>query len=353
MKIAFGVCSLGIGHATRSIPLIKALMDEGHEIVIISYDRALALLKREFPQLRFYNLQDYPIRYTQKAHQFLPYFLLNTRKIFKTLFDMHKLFLKIDERENFDIIISDSRYDIFNRFKPSYLIIHQLRIMMKAAVLRGGIMFYNAYMSKYFKKIIVPDFEENGLTGEMSHDLKFIDEEKLKYIGILSPFRHRALNRDVDILISISGPEPQRTIFEERVMGSLSELDGKIVITLGRPEKEEHKRENVEIYSYLSSEKREEIMNRSKLIVSRSGYSTIMDLYAIGGKAMFVPTPGQPEQRYLAQHLQSMGIAGYMFQENFDLLKLVEESERYKGFKGGYDVSKSVENFLRVISDGD
>ncbi len=353
MKIAFGVCSLGIGHATRSIPLIKALINEGHEIVIISYDRALALLKKEFPELKFYNLPDYPIKYTQKAHQFLPYFILNTRKIFKTLFDMHKLFLEIDERENFDIIISDSRYDIFNRFKPSYLIIHQLRIMMKAAVLRGGIMFYNSYMSKYFKKIVVPDFEENGLTGEMSHNLKFIDGGKVKYIGVLSPFRHRSLERDIDVLISISGPEPQRTIFEEKVMESIGDLNGKIVITLGRPEKEDYKRENVEIYSYLSSNKREEIMNRSKLVISRSGYSTIMDLYAIGGKAMFVPTPGQPEQRYLAQHLQSMGIAGYVSQDNLNLANLVKESEKYRGFEGGYDVSKSVENFLRVISDGD
>ncbi len=352
MKIAFGVCSLGIGHATRSMPLIRALIDEGHEIVIVSHDRALSLLKREFPELKFYDVPDYPIRYTQKAHQFFPYMLLNTRKILKTLFDMHKLFLKIDERENFDIIISDSRYDIFNRFKPSYLIIHQLRIMMKAAILRGGIMIYNSYMSKFFNKIIVPDFRENGLTGEMSHNLKFIDTRKIEYIGVLSPFKNLGLNRDIDLLISITGPEPQRSIFEEKVMSSLDEVNGKIVITLGRPEREEIKRENVEIYSYLPSNKREEIMNRSKLIISRSGYSTIMDLYVIGGKAMFVPTPGQPEQRYLAKYLESKKIAGYVEQDEFNLKKLILESKKYMGFKGDYDTSKSMENFLRVIKDG-
>ncbi len=349
MKIAFGVCSLGIGHATRSMPVIKKLIEEGHEVVLVSHGRSLALLKHEFPELKSYDLEDYPIRYTEKAHQFFPYMLVNTRKILKNMINAHAEFLRIDSKENFDLIISDSRYDVFNRFKPSYLIIHQLRIMLKMAILRGGTMFYNHYMTKFFTKILVPDFEDESLTGEMAHNLRFIDESKVEYIGVLSPFRHLGLERDIDLLISISGPEPQRTIFENKIMSEIDSLSGKVVVTLGKPEKIEKKSENVEIYTYLSSEEREKIMNRAKVLISRSGYSTIMDMYVIGGKAAFVPTPGQPEQKYLAKYLQDRGISGYMEQDEMNLQELIDMAKRYRGFEGNYDVDKSVSRILEVV----
>ncbi len=349
MKVAFGVCSLGLGHATRSAPLIRKLVKEGHEVVIISHGRALSLIRREFPSLRFYDIEDYPIRYTEKAHQLVPMLLKDFRKILRNMVYMHRKFLDIDAKENFDIIISDSRYDVFNRFKPSYLIIHQLRIMLRAAVLRGGTMFYNSYMTKFFTKIIVPDLPNGELSGEMAKNLKFIPSEKIEYIGPLSSFRNLHLERDIDVLISISGPEPQRTLFEKKAIAQVDNLDGKIVITLGRPEGDAHVESSAELYYYLSSEEREKIMNRSKIIISRSGYSTIMDMYVIGGKAGFVPTPGQPEQRYLAKYLHAKGLSAYMPQEALDIPQLVESAKELRGFKGGYQPEKSVEAFMEVI----
>ncbi len=349
MKIAFGVCSLGIGHATRSLPVIRALVDEGHEVAVISHGRALSLLKREVPNVKFYDLPDYPIRYTQKAHQFFPYFIANSRKILKSMLDMHRIFLKIDGRENFDVIISDSRYDIFNRFKPSYLLIHQLRIMLKSSVLRGGVMLYNSYMTKFYNRILVPDFQDGRLSGKMARDLRFIPSEKIVYVGPLSSFTHLNLERDIDVLISISGPEPQRSILEKIVLEQIEDLKGNVVVTLGRPEGNKKVKSTAEIHYYLSANEREKIMNRSKVLISRSGYSTIMDLYVIGGHAGFIPTPGQPEQRYLARYLDSRGTAPWMTQDDLDLVTLVERSREYKGFEGGYDVKRSVEKIMEVI----
>ncbi len=350
MKIAFGVCSLGIGHATRSTPIIAKLVEEGHEVVIISYGRAADILKKEFPYLKVYEIPDFPIQYPERAHQFIPYIFMNSNKIARSIFKAHKNFLGLHERQNFDLIISDSRFDVFHRNVPSFLIIHQLRIMVPLHILRAGILVYNTYMSRFFKKILVPDFEENSLSGEMSHNLKIIDGSKIEYIGPLSPFKHRDLHRDIDILISISGPEPQRTLFERKIMESIDDLDGNIVITLGKPD-ENIQNDGLKIYSYLTMKEREEIMNRSKLVISRSGYSTIMDLYVIGGKAMFVPTPGQPEQEYLARYLESKGVAGYMSQENLDLKEIINKANNYRGFKGKYDTRISVENVMRVISE--
>jgi len=352
VKIAFGICSLGIGHATRSSPLINKLLDEGHEVVLISYGRAATLLRREYKDLKLYELPDFPIEYPERAHQFIPYFFMNSNKIVGMMLKSHRRFLELHEREKFDLIISDSRFDVFHRKIPSYLIIHQLRIMVPLKILRFGIMIYNSYITRFFNKILVPDFKENSLSGEMSHNLRMIDGSKIEYIGPLSPFRYREMQKDIDVLISISGPEPQRSIFERKILEEIKGLEGNVVVTLGKPDGEKEIN-NVKIYSYLTMEEREEIMNRSKLIISRSGYSTIMDLYVIGGKAMFVPTPGQPEQEYLARYLESKGIAGYVHQDSLNLKELIERADKYRGFKGGYNVSTSVKNFMRVIGHGD
>ena len=350
MKIAFGVCSLGIGHATRSIPVIKGLLEEGHEVVLITYGSPYFLLKKEFPHLKIYSLEDYPIRYTVGAYQLIPYLLANSHKIIKTLLYSHRKFLTIDSKENFDMIISDSRYDIFVRNKPSYLMIHQLRIMLKLGLLRGGTMVYNSYMSKYFKKIIVPDFEENNLSGELSHNVRFVNKRRIAYVGVLSSFKSLDIPRDVDVLISISGPEPQRSIFEKIVLNQVKDLlKGNIVITLGKPDGKMRKYGKMRIYSYLPFSEREKLMNSAKLILSRSGYSTIMDMYVIGGKAFFVPTPGQPEQIYLAKYLRSRGISGYETQERLNIADAVAKAREYKGFRGGYDVKKTLENIWSVI----
>jgi len=76
----------------------------------------------------------------------------------------------------------------------------------------------------------------------------------------------------------------------------------------------------------------EETILRSKLVVSRSGYSSIMDLEALEAKAFFVPTPGQFEQEYLAERLKHMGIANYIQQNEFSF-KQLSASGIYSGFE--------------------
>ncbi len=348
MKIAFGVCSLGIGHATRSSPIISKLVDEGHDVVLVSYGRAAQLLRREFPDLKMYEIPDFPIEYPEKAHQFIPYFFTHSNRIIEAMIKSHKTFLRVHEKEGFHMAISDSRFDVFHRKIPSFLIIHQLRIMVPVRTFRFGTQLYNKYVSRFYNKLIVPDFREDSLSGRMSHDLLLIKDSQIEYVGPLSTFRRRDVERDINVLVSISGPEPQRTLFERKVLDALDDLDGKIVVTLGRPELNGKKyRENV--YHFVDAREREMLMNRAKLTISRSGYSTIMDLYVVGGKAMFVPTPGQPEQEYLAKYLESKRIAGYAEQENLNLQELINKSSNYSGFKGGYDPSRSVENVMRVV----
>ncbi|RLF40848.1 MAG: glycosyltransferase, partial [Thermoplasmata archaeon] len=240
----------------------------------------------------------------------------------------------------------------YNRRIPSIFISHQMRIMnpLRIHMLEEGSELFNLFFFKRFREVIVPDYRENDFSGNLSHNLKRIDEDKIHYVGILSDFKKIDLIKNIDYLISITGPEPQRSVLEKKILSQIDDLNGNIVLTRGKTEIEENNlSENIKIYSYLSREDREEILNRSKMVISRSGYSTIMDLAVIGTKALMIPTPGQSEQEYLALYHHRKGTCYTVDQDNIILSEHIEEAEKTKGFPGDCNVEKTVENILDII----
>ncbi len=353
MKIAYAICSLGLGHATRSIPLIEKLINEGHEVFIIAHGRAMDVIKKYFNDIKIIDIPDYPIEYTKSGAALFPYLIFKSPRIIEALLKEHSKFVKLFNRENFNVVISDNRYGIFTPVgsgAKSFLITHQLRIMnpYRIKFLEDLSMVYNSYLLKYFKKILVPDFEENSLSGDLSHNLKYLDTKKIEYIGPISQYKKIDAEKNIDVLFVISGPEPQRTIFQNIVLNSLKNFDGKYFVLLGRPDKEI---EEKNIKSFVGKDEMEKLLNSSKVIVSRSGYSTIMDLYFIGGKPVFVPTPSQPEQEYLAQYLEERKLALYFEQNDFSISKIFLNNNNILGFKGGYTLDKTLEKFISAIQD--
>ena len=151
-------------------------------------------------------------------------------------------------------------------------------------------------------------------------------------------------------MISISGPEPQRTILEKKLLLQVSQLEGKIVITLGKTEEAEKiNKDNLKIYSFLTKKKREDFLNRAKLVVSRSGYSTIMDMALTNTKALMTPTPGQIEQEYLSEYHNEKGTFYSVNQNNINLITDVEKAKVTSGIEKKCSVEKTVENIMNVI----
>jgi len=259
---------------------------------------------------------------------------------------------KIIKDKKIDLVISDARYDIYSKKIPSFFISHQIRIMnpLRIKMFERGSEIFNLFFFKRFCGVIVPDYKDDNLSGELSHNLCRIDENKLHYVGVLSDFRRKNIKKDIDYLISISGPEPQRTILEKRLLPQLNDLDGNIVVTLGKTE-QKHKfiKKNVKMYSFLTRDEREDLLNRSKLVVSRSGYSTILDLAVIGSKALMTPTPGQIEQEYLASYHNKKGTFYSVDQNKIDLVKDVNIAKKTTGITRECNVDKSVEKIMDVI----
>ncbi len=328
----------GLGHATRCIPIIQALQEDGYRVIIASDGIALELLQKEFPQLQTVTLPSYDIEYSKKGQHFKRKMLSNIPKIVKAIRKEHKILQSILEDYSIDGVISDNRLGLYTSKVPTVFITHQLQVLSGKTT--SITTFLHKRFIKRFDECWVPDYkEEINLSGALGHP-KNIDHI-VHYIGPLSRMEKENLPSHYDALVILSGPEPQRSILETLLLTELKKYHGDILFVRGIIEEEEirSKQKNIEIVNFLTSDKLAKAMNSVDFVIARSGYTTIMDLAALHKKAFFIPTPGQAEQEYLAKRLKDKGIAPYSKQDDFkvkDLAKLCV----YKGFEESQETTE-------------
>ena len=312
----------GLGHATRCIPIINALLNDGFEAVIASDGGALNLLKKEFPSLECYELPGYNIKYAASAIFFGSKLLFQTSHILRTISAERKETAQILKDHNICGIISDSRWGVRNDGVPSVFITHQVNVISGFTTGLSSLI-HRKYIRK-FDECWVPDNEEEpNLSGRMSH---FINSRlNLKYIGILSRFKKQALPVKYDIAVILSGPEPQRSILEDIMNEELKNSDLKILLVRGVVENQQKcvEDKNKTIWNYLTSAQLEHHLNQSRVVICRPGYTSLMDLAVLQKKVFLIPTPGQFEQEYLFKNLYDKGLVAGCRQKDFqyDLLK--------------------------------
>jgi len=330
-KILVAPLNWGLGHAARCIPLIRSLLSCNFEPVLSGDGPPLELLRKEFPQLKYYKLPPYGIEYAKKG-SFLKYkLLLQAPKILSAIAEEEKEVDQIIEKEGLTGIISDNRFGIRSDKIPSIYLTHQLKVLSGSTSFLSTKLHQNI-ISK-FDECWIPDFEnKDSLAGELSQSDK--NPTKIRYIGPLSRFSAKTIKKDIDLLVVLSGPEPQRSMLESQLTQELKRFEGKCVMVKGIVEETQRivEKGNLKLVNFMLAGELEEIFHRSRLVISRSGYSSIMDLEALNAKAFFVPTPGQFEQQYLAKRMKKMGIANFVQQERFSLESL-STIDRYSGFE--------------------
>ncbi|WP_194766688.1 glycosyltransferase [Tamlana sp. I1] len=321
----------GLGHATRCIPIINALITEGFIPIIASDGAALALLQKEFPTLSSIELPAYNVTYAKKGKHFKLKLLKDSPKLLKAIKAEKKAIAKILEEHDIAGIISDNRMGVRNKKVPSVFITHQLYVLSGSTSWLSTKM-HQKFIQK-FNMCWVPDVPgEPNLSGKLGHVKTF--DIPTKYIGPLSRFNTEELDIKNNILALISGPEPQRTLLEEKLLDSFKNYKGKVVLVRGLMEEQQSKKvsENLSVYNFMTSKELEKTINESALIISRSGYTTVMDLAKLNKKAYFIPTPGQFEQEYLAHRLWEMSMVPTCKQDDFTLEKL-NDVVAYEGLK--------------------
>lgn len=327
MKILVAPLNWGLGHASRCVPLIHRLLDEGHEVVIGGDGMSFTLLRKHFPKLRYVYLAPLDLHYSRSGNQTwamlkaIPQLLLWRNK--------DRLMLKaILQEEHFDQVISDNRPGLYNKQVECIYITHQLQIRLTktwqwAEATASRI---HARMYTRFNKVWIPDYEDinHSLAGELSHPAKWKQSRKrtaFQYIGPLSrfhsPITHKPSPINYEVVAVLSGLEPQRTLLEQELIERYSGKEERVLIVQGlvNHPNTRIKRGNLTIVPSMADAELVPALLNARHIIARSGYSTIMDLEALGLLSVgnnkplpvhieLIPTPGQPEQEYLAVWLK-------------------------------------------------
>jgi hypothetical protein len=324
MKILVAPLNWGLGHASRCVPLVRRFLDEGHEVILGGDGESLVLLRRHFPTLRYVYLAPLALRYSRRKSQVWAILKALPALVVWAIKDHLRLKALLRE-EAIDRVVSDNRFGLYNKTAECIYLTHQLHIFLprgwkwlEPIAARIHVRIYARY-----NKVWVPDYEEpeKSLAGDLSHIKGQRDKGQciVSYIGPLSRFSLTAqrsysetvlqrsgltAQRSYTIVAVLSGLEPQRTLLEKELLARYRGGEQRVLLVQGllnRPATR-IKRGNITIVPSMTDSELVPALLGAQHIIARSGYSTIMDLETLGliQKAELIPTPGQPEQEYLA-----------------------------------------------------
>lgn len=331
-KILVAPLNWGLGHASRCIPLIDRLKRQGNSIAIASDGIALELLKKNYPSIQTFTLPSYDITYKYASMELN--MLLQGPKILSVARQEEKAMKTIVEVWKPDLIISDNRFGVRHRSCKSIFLTHQLQVLGKNKLFSRIATWLHTSMIKKFDECWVPDYEgKDALAGAMSQAQLSIP---VIYLGPLSRIQKKPTFPTLDILVVLSGPEPQRTILEDLLLQELKTLchlnihivrgiTGGISIPCSCT--------NIGCSDIAESKELNELLNSARLIICRSGYSSMMDLAVLDTPAILIPTPGQYEQEYLAQQADRQNRYTAVAQSEID--RLIPSIENYIGKGSG------------------
>jgi hypothetical protein len=328
----------GLGHATRDIPVIHELRRRGHDVTIAACGNALSALKREFPDCRFIEFPDYQAPYSAGS-LFLPKFCAYLPVLLRALATERRTLRHILAQDHYNLIISDNRLGVYSEQIPSLFITHQIHFHFPPIIWPVELfaLLLNRMVHPKFDLVIVPDNPPGpgSLAGKLSRPLLPETFRHIYFAGILATARKQDMAEDLDYLCIISGPEPQRTVFEQTLLPQLPGLPGRKVVLLGSPS---HRSvtcpdPHTTIKSYVDTEEKIALLNRARFIICRSGYTTMMELAEVQKRhGLFVPTPGQTEQEYLSAYYQKNGWFLSQSQYHIDLSRDVAAAQPFSGF---------------------
>lgn len=314
MKILVAPLNWGLGHASRCVPLIQQFLDEGHEVILGGDGESLTLLRKHFPKLRYTYLAPLHLQYSRGNRQVFAILRALPKLMMWSMKD-HLMLKALLNEESIDRVISDNRFGLYNKHTECIYITHQLHILLprgwKWAEKIASRLHARIYMR--YNKVWIPDYAEEAkcLAGELSRIPSSIHPSSFlfQYIGPLSRFKnHSPLTNNpsplFDVVAILSGLEPQRTLLEKEILARYANQEERVLVVQGlmnRPNTR-IKRGNITLVPSMTDAELVSALMGAKQIIVRSGYSTIMDLAALGllNRSELIPTPGQPEQEYLA-----------------------------------------------------
>ena len=329
----------GIGHATRDIPIIDRLLQKGCKVILASDGAALKVWNRNYPNLESIHLPSWNIKY-QKRGSFTLKMATRAPYILKAIQQEKRKVAKLIQEYQIDGLISDNRFGVYNKSIPSVFMTHQVSLRLNKYLrwAEPALDYANHYFIRKFDAVWIPDYLDSpNLSGELSH--KHFPNNNLQFIGPISRFMDiwdgKFPETEYDVAVVLSGVEPQRTMLEEKLIAQLKPLTNlRVMLVQGKSSLHTNKiiRPGFFIKSFMDSEELMQTFLKSKYIICRSGYSTILDLAVLKQTALMIPTPGQTEQIYLGEWMSDENLIVCQHQDDINIQQGIQDLEQTSGF---------------------
>ena len=342
MRILICPLNWGLGHASRDVLIVHKLLELGHKVILAGDGGSLKILQTEFPQLESIHLPTMvQITYFKHLPAWLKIFILSPFLLYDFIIERYRL-KKIIRRIHPDIVISDNRYGLWSENVKSILISHQCSIKLP------GFLKFLEYPAALLLRLLIEGFDicwipdypgKQNLSGDLSHHFPL--PRNAVFIGPLSRFSvpgNQTVNvpgaqiQEAELLILLSGPEPQRTRLERIILKQIPALPVRTIIMQGLPGKLEVKEISPShtMISHMTTATLKQLIQNARYIICRSGYTSIMDLAEMKKKAMIIPTPGQTEQEYLADYLEEKGMFLSSTQQKLELSTAIQRLNKFQ-----------------------
>ncbi len=312
-KVIIAPLNWGLGHATRCVPIINWFLTQKIEVIIATDGLAKIFLEEEYPQLQIVELPGYNIKYSKLYTGVFT--ALQAAKIASAARKENAVIAQLCDKVKPDLLLSDNRLGAYHAEITSIFLSHQINPLSPIPGLGRLVKWINHQYISNYDACWIPDFPDRSLSGMLSLPWNGIETN---FIGPLSRLHRVETDLTLDIAIILSGPEPQRSILEQILHKLLEQTTHKGVLIRGtkNPSTVFFKNTRIKVYDLLGTQSLQQVINQSKLVICRSGYSSIMDLVTLEKQAILIPTPGQTEQEYLGKKLN-----------NHDLFTVISQKE--------------------------
>jgi UDP-N-acetylglucosamine transferase subunit ALG13 len=264
---------------------------------------------------------------------------------------------KIISKYKIDLVISDNRYGLYNKDAFCVFMTHQVMLKLPEAVkfLEKRVYKRHLKMISRFDACWIPDYAHRPhLAGDLAH--LYPPPANAAYIGPLSRFHPEDCPTSekeniCDVIAIISGPEPSRSNLERMLFVQMSESEKNCILVRGLPAESEvlsNVPRNISVFNHLPACELMEKIRRSRYVIARAGYSTIMDLVAIKKTAILIPTPGQTEQEYLASFYSDRKLFLCINENEFNIIEALNQLSLYTWNLNPIDNSSAIKEIIRI-----
>ncbi len=292
----------GMGHTTRLVPVIRECIQKNNIVYLAGNQHQLSFYRKLFGETAQYLFLESPEIVYGNSRRHTQWQLVRQLPNWKkSLAEDNQSLQKWQKELGLDWVISDARMGLHSPHLHSVLINHQINPISNLGKWADHLLKINAdKLMKLFDEFWVPDEKERPLAGQLSRIVK--GAASMKYIGWLTHLESRTFTPQFEFLWMLSGPQPQRSIFEKEAREFFAKTKYSGYIVGGK------KSEDGTGLGLLSSHELSELLPQCKSVVTRSGYSTLMDLTLYPEMEVFLsPTPGQAEQEYLYRYHTNKG----------------------------------------------